>query len=204
MRRQISRSPVPSPRRMKFKALFSRRSKRESALVYGTVIIIFFASLDRLVYHPIVNRLNELDQEVLLKENQLRRNLRNLAARETVFKAYSAYAAYGLTAGSDEEEIAGLLNEIEGLARKSGLSLVNVKPMPATRADFGKQYPVEVEVETEIAPLTKFIYGLRSSKYLLRVKKLRLMPKGSRTMQAKVYLLINKTVIQEESVFEPY
>ncbi len=76
--------------------------------------------------------------------------------------------------------------------------------MPATRADFGKQYPVEVEVETEIAPLTKFIYGLRSSKYLLRVKKLRLMPKGSRTMQAKVYLLINKTVIQEESVFEPY
>ena len=182
---------------MKFNQLFSRLSKRESALVYATAIIIVFVSVDRLVYHPIANRFNELDQEILLKENQLKRNLRNLAARETVFNAYSAYAAYGLTAGSDEEEIAGLLNEIEGLARKSGPSLVNVKPKPATRTDFGKQYPVEVELETEMAPLIKFIHGLHSSKHLLRVKQLRLMPKGRRTTQIKVYLLINKTVIQE-------
>ena len=101
---------------MRFKQLFSRLSKKERTLLYATAIIICFASLDRLVYQPIVNRLNELDQEILLQENQLRRNVRNMAARESILNAYSAYAAYALTAGSDEEEIAGLLNEIEGLA----------------------------------------------------------------------------------------
>ena len=181
---------------MRFKQLFSRLSKKESTLLYATAIIILFASLDRLVYQPIVNRLNELDQEILLQENQLRRNLRNVAARETILNAYSAYAAYALTAGSDEEEIAGLLNEIEGLARKSGLSLVNMKPKPATTTDFGKQYPVEVEVYTEMTELMTFIHGLHSSKYLLRVKKLRLISRGSRTTQVKGYLLIDKTVIQ--------
>lgn len=181
---------------MKFKQLFSRLSKKERTLLYAAGVIIFFVSLDRLVYYPIVSRLHELDQEILLKENQLKKNLRNLAARETVLKTYSAYAAYALTAGSDEEKIAGLLSEIEGLARKSGLSLVNVRPKPVTKTDFGKQYPVEVEVETEMAPLIKFIYGLHSSKHLLRVKTLRLMPKEGGTSTAKSYLLINGTVIQ--------
>jgi len=196
MRRQILRSPVPSPKTMKFKELFSRLSKKQRTLLYGAGVIIFFASLDRLVYYPVVSRLRELDQEILLKENQLKKNLRNLAAREAVLKTSSAYAAYGLTAGSDEEKTAGLLNEIEGLARKSGLSLVNVKPKPATKINFGKQYPVEVEVETEMAPLVKFIHGLHSSKYLLRVKQLRLVHPEGRSNQVKAYLLIHETVVQ--------
>lgn len=181
---------------MKFKQLFSRLSKKERILLYAAGVIIFFALLDRLIYHPIVNRLHELNQEILLQENQLRRILKNLAARETVLNTYSAYAAYALTAGSDEEKIAGLLSEIEGLARKSGLSLVNVRPKPATKTDFGKQYPVEVEVETEIASLIKFIHGLHSSKHLLRVKTFRLMHKEGGTSTMKSYLLISGTVIQ--------
>ena len=180
---------------MKLKQLFSKLSKRQRILLYVAATIVFFVSLDRLVYHPIVSRINELDQEILLKENQLRRNLRNMAARETVHKAYSAYASYALTAGSDDEKIAALLNELEGLARKSGLSLVAVKPRPSTKIDIGKQYPVEVEVETEITPLIKFIYDLHSSQNFLRVKKLRLAPKGSRTPDLKGYLLISKTMV---------
>lgn len=181
---------------MKFRQLFSRRSKRERILVYATVIIVLLASTERLVFHPIVSRFKELDEEILLKERQLRKNLRDVAARETVRNASSLYANYALSAGSDEEVMARLLNEIEGLARKSGLSLANMKPRPAGKTDVGKQYPVEVEVEAEMASLMKFIHGLHSSKHLLRVKQLRLVPKGSRTAQVNAYLLINETVIQ--------
>lgn len=182
---------------MKFKEYFSKLSKRGKVIVYITAIVIFIGLVDRLVYYPIVNRFKELDQEILLQEKQLRINLRNLAARETVLKAYSAYNGYALAAGSDEEEVASLLNEIEGLARKTGLSLVNVKPKPLTKKEFWKQYPVEIEVETEWAPLLKFIHGLYSSKYLLRIKHLRLMPTGRRTTRVKGYLIVNKSVIQK-------
>jgi hypothetical protein len=44
--------------------------------------------------------------------------------------------------------------------------------------------------------LTRFIHGLHGSKYLLRVSQLRLDVKGGRGPQVKVYLLINKMVIQ--------
>jgi hypothetical protein len=92
--------------------------------------------------------------------------------------------------------IGGLLAEIEELARTAGLALVNVRPKPATRGEVDQRYPVEVEFETELGPLVKFIHGLHGSKYLLRVNQLRLDPKGGRGPQVKVYLLINKSVIQ--------
>jgi len=180
----------------KFKQFFSKLSKRERVVLYASVIIVVLGSMDRLVYQPIMNLFNELEQEIRSQENQLSKNMRFLAAREAISNRYSAYAAYAVTTGSDEEEVAGLLNEVEGVARKAGLALLNMKPKPAITTVFGKQYPVEVEVETEMTKLIKFIYGLRNSKYILGVKKLRLVPKGKKSSQIKGYVLIQKTVIR--------
>jgi len=165
-------------------------------ILYASVIMIVLGSIDRFFYQPIMNLFNEVEQEILSQEIQLRKNMRFLAAREAISNRYSAYAAFAVTTGSDEEEVAGLLNEVEGVARKSGLALLNMKPKPAFTTEFGKQYPVEVEVETEMSQLIKFIYGLQNSKYILGVKKLRLVPKGKKSSQIKGYVLVQKTVIR--------
>ncbi len=179
----------------KFKQFFSKLSKRERVIFYATGLILFLGIMDRLVYEPVVNLFNELDQEILMQENRLRKNLKYLAIRESVQNRYSAYAANAVTSGFDEEEVASLLNEIEGMARNSGLALVNMKPKPIVATDLGKFYPVEVEVETNMIQLMKFIHGLHSSKFILGVKKFNLVPKGKKSKQVKGYLLIHKTVI---------
>ncbi len=180
----------------KLKEFFSKLSKRERLILYGALLVIFMGALDRLFYRPMVNLFDELDQEIVLQENQLRKNMRYLAAREAIHSRYSAYAAYSVTHGADEEEVASLLNEVEGQARKAGLSLLNIKPKPATSTEFSKQYPVEVQVEAQMKELIKFIDGLQRSKYILRVQKLRLVPKGKSKAEVKGYLLINRTVIR--------
>ena len=81
--------------------------------------------------------------------------MRNLAIRGAIEQRYSAYAAYSVANGADEEEVASLLNVVEGQARKAGLSLLNIKPKPATATEVGKEYPVEVEVETRMGDLIK-------------------------------------------------
>jgi Tfp pilus assembly protein PilO len=181
---------------MKLNQLLSRLSQRQRTLLYVTVGIVALALVERFVGAPLGGRLSELDQEIEVKENQLQRNLKTLAARQAVLDAYAPYAAYVSTTGSEEETIGGLLKEIEELARKSGLALLNVRPKPATTIDAGKRYPVEVELETEMGPLIRFIHGLHGSKYPLRVNQLRLDTKGGRSSQVKVYLLINKNVLQ--------
>jgi len=196
VRRSSSKSPVPSPGNMKLNHFVSRLSAQQRTLLYVTVGIVGLALLERFVYAPVGGRFDDLDQELVVKETQLRRNLKSLAAREGVLAAYSPYTAYASTVASDEETIGGLLKEIEELARKSGLALLNVRPKPATKTDLGKQYPVEVELETEMSPLIRFLHGLHGSKSLLRVNQLRLDLKGGRGPQVKVSLLVTKSVIQ--------
>jgi hypothetical protein len=181
---------------VKLNQILSGLSRRQRLLLGATVALVGLAVLERFVYAPVVDRLHELDQEIVQKESQLRRNLRNLAAREGILKAYAPYSAYASPTGSPEETIGGLLAEIEELARKAELTLVNVRPKPATKIDVGKQYPVEIEFETQMGPLIRFIHGLHSSTYLLRVSQLRLDPKAGRGPQVKVSLSISKTVIQ--------
>ena len=165
-------------------------------LAYAAAVIVLVTATERLVLNPIVSRLHDLDEEIVAKEHQLRRNLREVAARQVVGKAFSRHAAYARTAGSDEQEMARLLNEIEGLARNSGLSVVNMKPRSAGKLDVRREYPVELEVETDMARLVTFLHGLHASTYLLRVKQMRLVPKGGRTTQVSAYLLISETVLQ--------
>ena len=165
-------------------------------LAYAVAAIVLVTATERLVLNPIVSRLHDLDDEIAAKEQQLRRNLREAAARQAVGKAFSRHAAYTRKARSDEQEMARLLNEIEGLATNSGLSVVNMKPKPAGKLDVRREYPVELEVETDMPRLMKFLHGLHASTYLLRVKQMRLAAKGGRTTQVSVYLLISETLIQ--------
>ncbi len=177
----------------KLKEFFSKLSRRERLILYGALMLVFLGGLDRLFYRPMENLFLELDQEIVSLENQLRKNMRNLAIRGAIEQRY---AAYSVANGADEEEVASLLNVVEGQARKAGLSLLNIKPKPATATEVGKEYPVEVEVETRMGDLIKFIHGLLNSKYILRVQKLRLVPKGKSKAEVKGYLLINRTVIR--------
>ena len=179
----------------KLKQLFARLSARERAIFYGVVAVVAAVAGERFIYQPTVARLHELDEEILATEGQVRRNLREIATRETVRAAYEQYATHAASAGSDEEEMARLLGEIEGLAGTSGVSLLDVRSRPASVTELGKHYPVEIEAETGMAALMGFLHGLQSSKNLLRVKQLRVTPKEGRG-PVKVHLLIHETVLR--------
>lgn len=150
--------------------------------------------MDRLVYQPITHRFEVLHQEIQAQERQLRKNRGYLSARERIMEEHKRYQDYLIRAGSDEEETSRLLSEIEGLARKSDLSLTNLKPQLVTTFDFGKKYSVEIEVKGEMAQLIKFLYGLHQSKYLLNNQQFRLT-KDKSSSSVKGYLSITKTAI---------
>ena len=179
----------------KVKAFFAKLSKRERLIFYLTSLVLFLGMMDRLVYQPVVSLLTKLDQEILAQEIQLQKNLKNLALRDAIQLKYAGYAAFTVSSGPDEEEIGSLLNEVEGVARSAGLSLVNMKPKPMAKTSLEKLYPVEVEVEADMASLIKFIHGLHKSKYILGVKKMNLAPKDKKGERIKGYVLIQKTVI---------
>ena len=152
----------------------SKLSPRERAVLMATAAVFFAAAVDRFVYQPIVRQFAALDQEIQASEHQVRKNLRALAVRERILGAHKQSQAYLSAPGSDEEETSRLLSEIEGLARKSQLAILNMKPQQIVALGFGKRYAVEIEVKGAMASLIQFLYGLRHSKALLSGEQFRL------------------------------
>ena len=91
--------------------------------------------------------------------------------------------------------MAKILGEIEALARKSSVYLVDMKPRKPREVEFYKEYTVEIEAEGYMESLMSFIYQVNTSSQLLRIETLRLnlTKGGSNVLSAS--MLITKVLI---------
>lgn len=169
-------------------------SKREKALFYLTIAAISLSLIYNFVLKPQATRWRQLNRQIQDKEIRLKRNTRYLQQKDQVKRTYSRYAAYIKGRGSDEEEIASLLNEVEKQARVSGIHIVNIRPKPIKDLRFYKKYILEMNCEATAEKYTEFIYNLQKSAQLIRVEKLKLTSQGKDNPLLKAQMLITKVL----------
>ncbi len=163
-------------------------SRRERYIFYIALVSILAVFFDRVVVQQVMSRLDKLNKEIYVQEKKLQRSLRILAQKDLITAEYGRYVESLKQIYSDEEEKSRLLSDIEKIAGKSGVFLVNVKPGPIEKAGGYKRYTVDIRVESEISFLADFIYQLEQSSRLLRVRDFRLTLKeeGSAVLKAKL------------------
>ena len=175
--------------------IWDKLSKKEKIVLSVAFAFLALAFLDRLLISPIRTKFNALNQQIRISEKQLGGDMRNINQKEFISEEYEQYLPYIRRSGSDEEEVAKILGEIEALARKSSVYLVDMKPRKPREVEFYKEYTVEIEAEGYMESLMSFIYQLNTSSQLLRVETLRLnLTKGdSNVLSAS--MLITKVLI---------
>ena len=169
--------------------------KGEKIGVSAGAAVLCLVFLDNLVIKPVNARINGLNAEIKASEARLSRYLRSMNRKDDVLKEYQKYAKYVKKGGSDEEETAKILGEIETLARKSNLTLADMKPRVPHTIGFYKEYTVEIEVEGGMDSIMNFLYHLNSSTQLLRVERVRLYPKKKGLSVIKGSILVTKILI---------
>jgi len=170
----------------------SRKEKIGISLALGFIVVAFF---DRLIVSPIRARIRQINQNIQISEKQLSHDLRNVRLQDQIAQEYEQYVGYVQRSGSDEEEVAKILGEIESLSRQAGIYLVDMKPQTPKNIDFYKEYTIEIEVEGEITPMTKFLHRLYASPQLMRIKKLRLNSKNEGDSMLKSSMVITKVLL---------
>jgi len=155
----------------------SKLAKRERYIAYVTAVVVVFFFFSRVMLRPIINKLNDLNQEIAIQEKRLEKSLNILVQEDMINSSYKKYVENLKQTNSDEEEFAELLSEIEKIAKKAGVFLSDMKPLPVKKVDFYKEYVIELEAESEITFLIDFIYQLEKSPRLLKVEKFHLTPK---------------------------
>jgi len=173
----------------------SKLSKKEKIGLYLAVIVVLLAFLDQIVVKPIRNKVARLNQKIQICEEELKRDLQSLSEKKSISREYEKYARYVTKAGSDEEEVAKILAEIEELARKSTVNLVDITPQTPGEFDFYREYTAEIEIEGKTGAVVKFLYELNNSALLLRTQKVRLTLRSRKLLNITAVILVTKILI---------
>lgn len=176
-------------------ALSLRLSTKEKIGLGLGMAFALLALFDRIVIGPMSQKFHHLNQEIRLAELDLCRDMRTLDEKEAVTKEFQDYARYVKQMGSDEEEMARFLREVENLANKSSVNLLDVKPQMPQSKDLQKQFTVEIEAEGDMPAIIMFLHQLNTSDCLLRSEKitLKLIQKEKNILRASI--LVTKIVI---------
>jgi Tfp pilus assembly protein PilO len=173
---------------------WDKLARKEKIGLGISLVFLAAAFLDRLIINPLRIRFYRLDQQIKISEKQLGGDLRNLKQKDLISEEYEKYLPYIKRSGSDEEEAARLLGEIEALARKSSVYLVDMKPRRPKETEVYKEYAVEIEAEGQMESLVSFMHQVNASSQLLRIETLRLTPAKAESDLLKASMLITKVL----------
>lgn len=178
---------------LKIQALYAflgRLSKRERAVFYTAAFFVSLVALDRLVISPVITKIKSLDSEIQEKESAIKKSLRILSQKERIEEEAARYASFLERRKSEEEEMTSLLKEVETLANKAAVYLIDMKP--AGLKD--NRYAVNVSCEGQMEQVVSFMYNIENSAKLLMIDKYQITPKSRESSVAKVSMAISKLI----------
>ena len=170
-------------------------SKREKFILFGTIFVVSAAFVDRVIVHSLSQKISGLEKQIKERETEIRKDLAIMARQKTIELQQANYKSYVGARDSENEEFTVFLKELENIASKSKIYLVDMKPSGTKAMGDTKKYMVNLNCEGEMEPLVEFMYNLENSNKLMTVEKYQLSPKSKDTDTAKCSMLISKLVI---------
>ena len=170
-------------------------SKREKLVFFGAIFIVSAAFVDRVIVHSLSQKISGLDKQIKGRESEIQKDLAIMARAKTIELQQTNYKSYTGARDSENEEFTVFLKELESIASKSKIYLVDMKPTGTKQTGESKKYLVNLNCEGEMEPLVEFMYNLENSNKLITVEKYQISPKSKDTAIAKCSLVISKLVI---------
>lgn len=179
----------------KILVFISRLSKRERYIFYGAALVISLTFLDRLILGAISSKIELLDKEIQIQEAVIRKSLYILTQKDRIGKALGEYAFSAASSQSQEEEMVFFLRDIEELANKCSLYVIDIKQTGIIEEDILKEYLVRVNCEGQMEQLAEFFYRLENSNQLMKIEKYDIRPKTKGSSVARCTVFISKAVL---------
>jgi Tfp pilus assembly protein PilO len=177
------------------KNLLSRFSEREKFILYATVAVVSLVLVDRLIVGPVIDRIGYLNKQIDREKVLIKNTMLITSQKDKILKEIQKYNAFSVKSTTPEEEITSLLKEIENLANKSSVYLVNIKPKGAAENDFYKEYVVDLNCEAQMEQLIGFMHAIESSNKILKINEYNIAPKSRDSTTAVCRMTVSKLVI---------
>ena len=179
----------------KLAQFYVNRSKSEKRILFVTFLVLGFLFVDRVIVLPITTSLSSLSNSIREQETTIKKSMNVLLHKDSIVSESKEYIAYSVEAKNPEEEMVGLLKEVESVAEKSGVSLIFVKPGTIKDENGIKKYYSNLECEAPMDQVATFFHQIESSTKLLKIEKYQIQPKSKDSSIARCTISIYKTVL---------
>jgi Tfp pilus assembly protein PilO len=180
----------------KLLAIYQKLSKRERLILYASSVALLILFVDRLVLGPAVGKMAALETKIRDEEAAVRMSLHVLVQKARIQTESKEFMSYSVEAKDPEQEMTGLLKEIESMADSASVSLIYVKPANTSEASGTRKYLASLECESQMEQVAAFFHSIESSPKLLRIEKFDIQPKSKESSIARCSMTISKTVLK--------
>ncbi len=177
-------------------SFLTRMNKREKSLLFVTVLVVSVSLIYFYLAEPMWNYWLSLDSTIEMLNKQLNRNQIMLSREKEIVKEYKEYESKLKFEGSDQEKTAQILKVIENAASTNKVHINDIKPQQIKDDELYKFYVIDLEAESDIMALAKFIYDLQISQQALRVSRVQITASSSKPDTLKIEMLITKILLQ--------
>lgn len=177
------------------KIFLGRLSKKEKFVFYVAVTMVTLLIMDRAIIAPVFYKIKSLNQEIQNKQGEVKKNLKILSQKEKILAESAKYSTFASDSQlSDDEQITLVLKELENLASKSSVYLVDMKPAGIKESGSSKKIMVNLNCEAQMEQLVDFMYNMENSSSLITIEKYQLAPKSKDSSVAKCSISVYKVV----------
>lgn len=173
-------------------------SKRERALFIVAAACIVLAIVYRVVMIPVRDHSREMDTRIQSLSRELAILQRMASERGEVAAEYRRMATMLPPGASEREEISSMLAQLEQIASRHAVSLLDVKPRKTKEEEWAKTYSVELEIEGDARQLVKFLHELNTVPGAIRVDDLQIRRKDKSQEILRVSLLASKLTFKAD------
>ena len=175
--------------------LIAQLSKRKKLMFYFAVFFLSAAIIDRMIIFPVASKLAKLNKEIKDKEAAILMDKRVLLMKDRIINESSKYAPFFNTVTSEDEENTLLLKEIESLANKSSVYLVDIKPGGLKKVGTSEKFMINLNCEAQMEQLVDFMYAIENSPRLLIIEKFQIGRKSGESSIARCTMTVSRMVM---------
>lgn len=183
---------------MQIKSILSfitRLSKRERIIFYATVGVVGLVLLDHMLLSPILDKVNSLNEAIHAKEETIEQSLLIVNQEERIEGESSLYTSFLSEPLTEEKTITAFLKEVETLAKKSAVYLIDIKPTGKEVEGAVVQHFVKLNFEAQMEQVFNFFYNVTNFELLIKIEDYQIRPKSEGSSVIVCNISISKTII---------
>lgn len=161
---------------------------REKRIFFAALLVAGFFALDRLGVLPSQTESGGLTQRLAREEIALARERRLLSEREEIMRSYKNFFSRAPVPREGDDRTV-LLGEIEALARRSRVTLTDMKPRTEGG---GTSFVVSIQTEGSWRSFCSFLLAVEESPHLLKVDKGTVRAKNDDSTDVEAQLTISR------------